>query len=324
MSIKSLTLLLLVLVATAAAQTYVIGFTPNVTSPYPGYVVASIVDLQSAAFAQQYNTIGLSYIAPYNGGAVCCVLGVQEGFLTFGPNSTYSNYVNSFQGNQDTCTSGTAPMNTTFGMPLNAGGPYAGLWLSSLTQKEQQSLNTAYVVPQGYYYCSGQTVPTVFKSIATPAPTAVLPPYIVQPQGPNYPAPTGYSEMYVADVASSTFTSWYNSNGGILLTGSRSFAQNYCCLIRVADGGFLSYGPEGLFSPVSIGMPPYGGWQCGQQFNNQLHILDTGFGGPDTGLAFNTLNSTIVSSFGYFVNNTENWDGCGSNLPDSLTLYKQN
>jgi hypothetical protein len=258
------------------------------------------------------------------------VLSVFEGFLEFGPTANDSNYLESFnQQGLDMCTANTMPLNTTFGVPsFFPPGPYVGLWIYNLSPKEQMALRATNVVPTAGLQCTGNITqypqyPAFYRLVgsptATPAPTAALPPYIVQPQGPNYPAPANYVEMYVSDLSSSNFINYYNSNGGILLQGA-GMNPPYCCMIRVADGGWVSYGPEGLISPLSTVLPETGQWQCNEQSNNQVHWLATQFGGIQNYINFATLNSTVTSLFGFFVNNTQGWDGC--NVPDSLTFLK--
>lgn len=319
------TLTLLVAAVLAAAVVvpgidarFVAGFLPaqNLT----GYTLATLQDIQSAEFRAQYNSEGIPFVQPFPSSVVCCVMSVAEGYLSFGPTPSDSNFLEPFFNGQDICTSSTQPSQTTFGIPSFFTGPFTGLWLSSLSTKEQASLRvTGMPPPASFTSCptmrntSSSIYPAIFK-------TSDSAQYVVRPRGPNYPAPSSdYQEMSVEDMRSDMFQSHYNSVGGILLTGVAS--TNYCCMIRVTNGGWLSYGPENLFSPLSLTNPSTGYWECSIATNNQIHWLGTSFGGQDTAL-LQTLNNTVVSNFGYFINNTNDWDGC-QGLPDSLTIYQK-
>jgi hypothetical protein len=319
MKATSVLLVVVVLISALVASVngrFVIGFLPaqNLT----GYTLATLADIQSPAFLTQYNSEGLNFIQPFPDSVVCCVISIHEGYVSFGSSVANSNFVEPFYQGQDTCTSGTQPNQTTFGIPNFFPSPYTGLWLSTLTPKEQASLRvTGVAPPSSVTTCPPlrNTSSSIYPAIFKPSETAQ---YVVRPRGPNYPAPSSdYREMFVSDLTSDMFQSHYNSVGGILLTGVSS--TNYCCLIRVANGGWLSYGPENLFSPLSLIYPSTQSWECSLQTNNQVHWLGTSFGGADPALLV-TLNSTSVAELGYFVNNTQDWDGC-QGLPDSLTLY---
>ncbi|CUG91185.1 Hypothetical protein, putative [Bodo saltans] len=292
---------------------YAAGMGPN--APL-GYTIASLHDLQTAEFSAQYNSVGLNFIQPFPAGVVCCVVSVAEGFLSIGPSDASSNYIEPFLNGVDTCTSNTQPYSTTFGVPNFSPGPYEGMWISDLTTKEQAALRVTGVAPT---LCA-------VNSTVTPVVYKYTPQYEIRPYGPNYPAPNAseFTFASLADVQSADFQASYNATGGIYFTGSNN--TNYCCLIRVANGGWLSYSatPKATaYSPLSLYTQDTNSWACNLQSNDQIHSLGTSFGGPTPDTVFDTLNASTTALFGTFVNNTQNWDGCGSNLPDSLTVFKR-
>jgi hypothetical protein len=316
----AVTLLLAVAAGAVAAQQkpqYVAGMLSTVPS---GYALASLADLQSTDFLTQYNSFGINYVQSFASGIICCVVNVAEGYLSIGPSNAYSNYLQPFINGADVCSSNTIPQSTTFGVPSFSPGPYEGMWISNLTTKEQAGFRVTGITPAGGNFgecgVSSSSTTAIFK--------ALPPKYVIRPFGPNYPAPNAseYTIASLADVKSADFQAAYNATGGILLAGSAS--TNYCCLIRVSNDAWLYYGANSTsFSPLSLFNEGTSQWACSDATNNDMHFLGTSFGGPTPGLVFNTLNAATTSQFGSFWNNTQNWDGCGSNLPDSLTVFKR-
>ncbi|CUG86174.1 membrane-associated protein, putative [Bodo saltans] len=296
---------------------YVVGFLPNGPA---GYAPASLADLKTPEFLEQYNSVGLGFVQRFPNGYLCCVVGVAEGLLSIGPSDSYSNYIEPYLDNVDTCTGGTQPNGTTFGVPGFSAGPYENMWISNLTTKEQNAFRVTGVIPTGAIANCGfnySQYTTIFK--------ALPPKYVIRPSGPNYPAPntSEYVVASLADLKSADFQAFYNETGGVLLAGTNT--TNYCCLLRVADGGWLYYGSanNGAYSPLTLFNQFTSAWACNAATNDQIHSLGTSFGGPNSGLVFDTLNPTTTAQFGSFRNNTQNWDGCGSNLPNSLTVFKR-
>ena len=297
---------------------FVGAFLPNTPA---GYQLASFQDIVSAEFVNQYNTVGISFVAAY-GGPVCCAVSVQEGFLTFA--GGVGGYLENFANGTDCCTSGTSPANTTLGVPPFANSPYEGTWLKQLDPKALSLLGVNSTIPAlSFASCSsGTTKSAYFKKIGpspppptTPAPTAPQLPYMISPYGAHYTAPVGYRAMALSDVLSSSFVSYYNSNG-IRLIGN--YTNNYCCMLQLQDNGWLTYGAEGNFSPFSLFQNGY--WSCGSAAMGGLVTLGTSFGGPYN-LLFPTLNATTLQLVGEFYNNTaRDFDGCDS-LDDSLTMW---
>jgi hypothetical protein len=283
-----------------------------------GYALASLADLQSTDFLTQYNSFGINYVQSFANGLICCVVNVAEGYLSIGPSDSYSNYLQPFINGADVCSSNTIPQSTTFGVPSFSPGPYEGMWISNLTTKEQAAFRVTGITPAG-----GNFGECGVNSSSTTAIFKALPPkYVIRPFGPNYPAPNAseYAVAGLADIQSDDFQAAYNATGGILLAGTTS--ANYCCLIQVAVGGWLSYGANSTsFSPLSL-YSQDNDWACNSQSNNQIHLLGTSFGGPNPDDVFATLNTTTTSQFGTFLNNPANWDGCNG-LPDTLTVFKR-
>lgn len=305
------------LASSAAGQPeFVMAFLPKVN--LSNYEVATLADLRSDAFVQQYNTIGLSFVQQMT--QMCCVVSVAEGFLAFGVAGQQNGFIESFKGSQDVCTSYTQPQNTTFGIPPFAPGPYAGRPLPSINRTALELLHVNNSLPISYYgsqCANSKTYPfiAVFRRIRS------QPSFIVQPYGPNFTAPVGYRQGALSDFISASFASYYNSNG-ILLSGINSNV-NYCCMIRVTDGGWLTYGAENNFSPITL-FTPSGYWSCGSSTNNMYHIFGTSFGGTQPNVLLPRLNATSLPLVGYFTNDTaQDFDGCNL-FPDSLTFFVQN
>ncbi|CUG91187.1 Hypothetical protein, putative, partial [Bodo saltans] len=308
----TIAVLLAVAAGTAVAQQaeFVAGMLSTVPS---GYALASLADLQSADFLNQYNSVGINYVQPFASGALCCAVSVQEGFLSIGPSDSYSNYLQPFLNGAATCTSGSQPTDTTFGIPLSAFGPYEGMWISNLTTKEQAGFRVTGVTPTGANFneCG-------FSEAATTAIfRAISPQYIVQIVGTGFPVPSGYAVAALADLQSAAFQTVYNKAGGVVMTASDT--ASYCCILSVSEG-FVGYNDAVGISPLGLFSESFDRVECGIGQDRQLVYIGTSFGGPNTGLVFDTFNASVTSLLGTF--SPQNSTFCHG-VPASQTLLKR-
>ncbi|CUG06143.1 unnamed protein product, partial [Bodo saltans] len=278
-----------------------------------GYALASLADLQSADFLNQYNSVGINYVQPFDAGALCCVVSVQEGFASIGPSNSFSNYLQPFHNGVGACTSNTQPNGTTFGIPSFAPGPYEGMWISNLTSKEQAGFRVTGLTPSGANFnecgLSGAATTAIYRMIP--------PKYIVQIVGPGFPVPSGYAVATLADLLSVDFQTSYNTAGGVVMTASDT--ASYCCILEVSEG-WVGYNDAAGVSPLGLFSESMEDVLCGVGQDRQLVYIGTSFDGPNTGTVFSTFNVSVTSLLGTF--NHQNFTFC-STVNASQTLLKR-
>jgi hypothetical protein len=290
--------------AHAQAVKYAVGLLPSIPDEY---VVASLSDLNSVAFATQYNSAGLNFVQAFPSAPTCCIASVQEGFLSFGYSDSNSNFLEPFVDGAGACGPSTQPTGATLGVPSSSAGPYEGMWISLLTPKEQGALRVTGLVPNNatIVNCNGAPSIVLLKYV---------PKYVIRPQGANYPAPnaTEYEVASLNDLHATDFMTYYNSQYGILLTGTNENI-GYCCLIRVADG-WLNFGAPPTASVIELYYDDSTSWTCNGGTNNILANIGTQYN-----QGFSQLTATDVAQLGSFTNITQ-W--CSATT-DTLTLYKR-
>ncbi|CUG86171.1 membrane-associated protein, putative [Bodo saltans] len=311
--VAAVAVLVVVAASTAVAQQpeFVAGMLSTVPS---GYALASLADLQSADFLNQYNSVGINYVQSFGSGFICCVVSVQEGYLSIGSSASYSSYITPFLNGVETCTSNTQPSGTTFGVPPFASGPYEGMWITNLTTKEQAGFLATGVTPTGAFSNCG------LSGVATTAIFRVIPPkYIVQIVGTGAPVPSGFAVATLADLQSVDFQTSYNTAGGVVMAASPNNQNSYCCILSVSEG-WVGYNDEvDSISPLGLYSEAFNAVECGYNQARQLVFIGTPFGGPNGGFVFRTFNASLVSSFGTFTR--QNTSDCQSS-PTTQTLLK--
>ncbi len=299
-------------------RAYIGAFINSPSGPPPaGYTLMSLADMKTPAFIEYYNNRGIDFVQPFPSGYLCCIVLTTSGYLAYGPSSNLS-YLEPFQGATDCCTTGYMPNRTTFG-----GGPINGepMYYQPIPQLNASTLAqlsaTPGAPPIGNECSQAAAYTAIFKLNPPPASASE---YKLQQIGPDYPPLSGgWEQASLQDVKSGDFAAYYNKHKGLQITQSET--ANYCCMIQVAEGGWLMYGSTPGRSPLSTYEPATMMWNC-SIVNSTIDFYTT-FGGDYTNIFFPLWNGSVTAHLSLlYSDKPSDFDGC-IGLNNTLALIKR-
>lgn len=233
----------------ASSGTFLVGPAGGLygPSPVPGYILASLQDVESEAFLGVYNAIGIS-VAPTTPSPLppsnCPFVAVQGGYLATGsPISVSPTLIAPF-------TASGTPEISALSAPV---------WFG-IVDAASFSSNYDYVGPFNSSFASGLFVlsATALNEVTlscNPAYASVAlyrrAEFLIAPYGSDFPNPPSVGAVFatIHDVNSDIFLESFNVNG--LATSSSSSASHVCCAIRI-QGGYLALSTSTL-APYTAG-----------------------------------------------------------------------
>jgi hypothetical protein len=238
------------LVAVAAcSNTFVMGPAGEFagTSPVPGYVLATLQDVQSEAFLRVYNALGVSVSSTASNPfppSECPFVALQGGYLASGS---------------------PIAVTPTLIAPFSASGVLevaslsAPVWMG-VVDATSFNVNAEYVGPFNASFVDGLFVlsPSALGDVTLPCNPSFASvglyhkaEFMVAPYGSDFPNPPSAGAVFVtlADMSSDVFVESFNING---LVASSNSASRVCCAMRI-QGGYLSLSTSTLVPYTSRG-----------------------------------------------------------------------
>lgn len=304
--------LVLAVLATSviSSSTFLVGPAGDfmTTSPVPGYILATLEDVQSEAFLRVYNAIGLS-VADNTPNPLpsseCPFFAVFGGYLATGSPLSISPTL-------------VAPF--TSSEALEVGSLSGPVWLgvvdaTSYTSNNQYigALNSTFA--DSLFVLSATALSEVGLACNPTYASAAIyrkAQFMVAPYGSAYPNPPTTEAVFatVADINSDTFLEAYNING---LAASTSAASQVCCAVRV-QGGYLTLSTSTL-SPYTAG----GNIQCPSKTLQSPVWFGTANNGAYPNEYIGPLNASVLSSL---TTTTSQPSVCGTGDVNVWALYK--
>lgn len=234
----------LAIVMVASSNSFAVGPAGSQfsTSPAPGYVLASLADIQSSPFLSVYNALGLNVetSAPFTlPSGSCPFFGIQGGYLAFGsPLDVVPTLLSPF-GNGGTIQTGSMLSSpvwfgtsnpTAFATNNEFVGPLNATFLASLYILPESTLNALTLA------CNPSEAHVALYITAE---------FIIAPFGADFPSPPSSTAVLaaLADIKSEVFLAAYNPSG--LAVGGAATPHDICCAIRLQDG-YVSFESSSL------------------------------------------------------------------------------
>lgn len=274
------------IVAVTASRDYVIGPAGTFTthSPVPGFILATLEDVQGSGFLSVYNALGVNLTSttpPSFPGNYCPFIAIQGGFLATGsPLSVSPTLIGPF---------------TSGGALQDGGSLTAPVWMGTVSATDFQqnefvgAFNQTFI--SGLFVMSEATLAQSSLS-CTPSVASIglyrRAQFMVAPYGSSFPTPPVVGAMLVtlADLASDTFLETFNING---LVASGVDVSNVCCAMRVF-GGFLT-----LSTSVIAPYTAQGNIQCPQSALTGPVWLGTTDSGAYPDAFIGSLNASVLA-----------------------------
>ncbi|CUG91754.1 Hypothetical protein, putative [Bodo saltans] len=302
--------LALFVISVSCSNTYVVGPAGDFisSSPVPGYILATLADIQSEGFLSLYNAIGLS-VADNTPNPLpsseCPFIAVQGGYLATGsPLSVSPTVVAPFSSSEVLevgSLSGPVWFGVAYATAYSTNNEYIGAFNTSFVE-------SLFVLGAAAINQLGLSCNPAYASAAIYRKAQ----FMIAPYGSNYPTPPTSEALFatIADISSDTFLESYNING---LVASSSAASHVCCAIRV-QGGYVT-----LSSSTLAPYTAQGDLQCPSKTLQSPVWFGTADNGAYPDNYIGPLNHTVLSSL---TTSSSQPSVCGTDDVNVWALYK--